>query len=54
MIFKVEIDKQRQRRENMPILVRKPTGKRPLARTRHQEQDFIKTGFDEMGWEGVD
>jgi len=41
-------------RESMPILLRKLTGNRPLARPRHREQDFIITDFDQMGWEGVD
>jgi hypothetical protein len=42
------------RRESMPILVRKPTGKRPLARPWRRQQDFIITDFEQMGWEGVD
>jgi hypothetical protein len=43
-----------ERRESMSILVRKPAEKRPLARPGHREQDFIRTDFDQMGWEGVD
>jgi hypothetical protein len=38
----------------VPILIRKPIGKRPLAGTRYGEQDVIKTDFVQMRWEDAD
>jgi len=36
------------------ILVRKPEGKRPLARPRHRWEYNIRMDLKEIGWEGMD
>jgi len=35
------------------ILVRKPTGKRPLRRPRHRWKDNIRMYVRKIGWKGV-
>jgi hypothetical protein len=36
------------------ILVKKPEGKRPSARTRHKWVDNVEVDLREIGWDGMD
>jgi hypothetical protein len=44
----------KHKRNAYRILVRKPEGKRPLARPRRRWVDNIKMDLREIGWDGVD
>jgi hypothetical protein len=35
------------------VLVRKPEGKGPFGRPRHIQEDKIRIGLNEIGWECV-
>jgi len=43
-----------QRRNAHRVLVQKPAGKKPLARSRHRKECNIRTSLQETGWEGMD
>jgi hypothetical protein len=43
-----------QKRNAYRILVGKPEGRRPLARTRRRWVDNIKMNLREIRWDGVD
>jgi hypothetical protein len=43
-----------EKRNVYRILVGKPEGKRPLARTRRRRVDNIKMNLGEIGWGGMD
>ena len=43
-----------EKRNAYGTLVRKPEGKRPLARPRHGWEDNVKMDLKEIGWDGVD
>ena len=43
-----------ERRGVCRVLVKKPEGKKPLARPRHRWEDYIKKDFQEVGFWGID
>jgi hypothetical protein len=42
-----------EKRDAYRILVGRPEGRRPLGRPRHKWEDNIKTGLQEVAWEGM-
>jgi hypothetical protein len=43
-----------EKRNACRVLMGKPEGKRPLARSRRRWEDNIKMDFKEIGWGGMD
>jgi len=43
-----------QKRNAHRVLVQKPEGKKPLARSRHRKKYNIRMNFQERGWEGME
>jgi hypothetical protein len=54
MIWAGHLARVGEKRNAYRILVRKPEGKRPLARPRCRWEDNIKIDLREIGWDGLD